>query len=238
MWTDSTLALPDALATVTCSTVAAHPWTPGLGQVTEDGTYLSPANATAWLAGRLSGVPVGHDVTAWLITAPTLAGFITRLTALAAVFPQPLVTQVQRRAATAQTHATTRMQIPATPGGLPAATTLSVSSARRAQNAGAAIQAATDTLPGMGASLDTVTQALASFAAERASALQALSDTLAGLQAATASLWTLSVARDVAAAREALTTDVPQTDAVFALALLFVGEDLSALRALTTETPP
>ena len=134
MWQKKTLT-PTA-ADVICSTIAISPWTPGAGHREDSGLYLSPENAVAVAASRLTGAPAALDITALLFTAPTVAAFADELSTVAAVFPLQQINEVYRRANTAISLAESRMQIPARTGGLPAAAPLSVSTMRAAAGGG------------------------------------------------------------------------------------------------------
>ncbi|EKY2076859.1 hypothetical protein QN113_004448, partial [Cronobacter sakazakii] len=101
MWREAKLAFSDAFSALDCAIVPAHPWIYGIGQQTENGAYLSPANAVAYLAGRLASVADMRDVVIFLVTGQTQDDFIKRLDELTAVFPAPAFTQVSRLARSA-----------------------------------------------------------------------------------------------------------------------------------------
>ncbi|EPN1930840.1 hypothetical protein ACTV70_002385 [Cronobacter dublinensis] len=111
MWREAKLAFSDAFSALDCAIVPAHPWIYGIGQQTENGAYLSPANAVAYLAGRLAGAADVQDVVIFLVTGQTQDDFIQRLDALTEVFPAPAFTQVSRLARSAAELATVRMQL-------------------------------------------------------------------------------------------------------------------------------
>ncbi|EEQ4771452.1 hypothetical protein F3F18_002825 [Escherichia coli] len=50
MWRESVIKIADDMGALACSIVPAHPWVYGLGQNTDSGGYLSPANALGYLA--------------------------------------------------------------------------------------------------------------------------------------------------------------------------------------------
>lgn len=56
MCREAVLAFPDELAANDCPIVTAPPWIYGLGQQTDNGAYLSPVNAVAYLAGKLASL--------------------------------------------------------------------------------------------------------------------------------------------------------------------------------------
>ncbi len=87
-------ALLDSLPALNCSIVAAHPWVYGLGQQTDNGAYLSPANAVVWLGDKLASVTGETDVVILMATGQTHDDFMATLDPLTAVFPAPAFTQV------------------------------------------------------------------------------------------------------------------------------------------------
>lgn len=231
MWRKSLLRIPPNLAPVNCSTVAAHPWAFGVGQTERSGSFLSPANAVNALASRLAGADSNQDVLILLITAKTLAEFITLLTAAAEVFPIPALTQVQRRAKAALSLDVSKMQIPACPGGLPASAPLSVATTRLASGAQALQKAISDTAAGSSSS-EAIGSALAAFKQQRAALLADAKNSLEQLQGASVPIWALSVEGNTQTAIAEMKKDIPDSQAIFSLALLFVGADLAPLRAM------
>ncbi|AJJ64821.1 hypothetical protein [Yersinia aldovae] len=230
MWHKSVLRIPANLAPVNCSTVAVHPWAFGVGQTEKSGSFLSPANAINALASRLAGADSNQDVVAFLITATTLAQFITLLTAAAEVFPIPALTQVQRRAKAALSLNASKMQIPARPGGLPASAPLSVATTRLASGAQALQKAISDTTGG--SSSEAIGSALAAFSQQRAALLAEATSGLEQLQGVSVPVWALSVEGNTQTAIAEMKKDIPDSQAIFSLALLFVGADLAPLRAM------
>ncbi|AIA71403.1 hypothetical protein WCU81_02115 [Pectobacterium atrosepticum] len=232
MWHEKRLAIPANMRPITCSTVVVHPWTFGVGQTVESGVFLSPPNAVNTLAGKLAGTPANHDVVIFMITAPTIEQFITLLTAAAAVFPLPDLTQVQRRARSALSLAVTKMQRPMMAGSLPAAVPLSFSTARSASTAQAMQQAIGQA---SGAGMADIADALAGFAAQRQTLLAAAGETLQQLQGMSVPIWALEVSGSVETALLDMREDIPNPDAVLTLCMMFVGEDLGPLREMVTE---
>ncbi|WP_174634689.1 hypothetical protein [Yersinia thracica] len=230
MWHKSLLRIPPNLAPVNCSTVAVHPWAFGVGQVEKSGSFLSPSNAINALASRLAGADGNQDVLVLLITAKTLAEFITLLTTAAKVFPIPALTQVQRRAKAALSLDTAKMQIPARPGGLPASVPLSVATTRAASGAQALQKAIGDTAAG--SSSAAIGTALAAFKQQRAALLGEAANSLAELQGASVPVWSLSVDGSTQTAIAEMKKDIPDSQAIFSLAIMFVGADLAPLRAM------
>lgn len=229
-WRKSLLRIPPNLAPVNCSTVVAHPWAFGVGQTEKSGSFLSPANAINALAGRLAGASVDQDVLILLITAKTLGEFITLLTAAGDVFPIPALTQVQRRAKAALSLEASKMQIPARPGGLPISAPLSVATTRLASGAQALQKAISDTAAG--SSSEAIGSALTAFSQQRAALLAEAKNSLAQLQAASVPVWSLSVESNTQTAIAEMKKDIPDSQAIFSLAIMFVGDDLAPLRAM------
>lgn len=230
MWRKSLLRIPPNLAPVNCSTVAVHPWAFGVGQTEKSGSFLSPDNAINTLASRLAGAGGNQDVLILLITAKSLTEFITLLTAAANVFPIPALTQVQRRAKAALSLDASKMQIPARPGGLPASVPLSVATTRQASGAQALQKAISDTAAG--SSSAAIGTALAAFKQQRAALLTEAKNSLAQLQGASVPLWSLSVNGSTQTAIAEMKKDTPDSQAIFSLAIMFVGADLAPLRAM------
>lgn len=225
MWVKKKLYLSGDVGNIICSTLAAHPWTPGAGKQERSGLYLSPENAIEFAAKKLAGAPASLDVTALLFSAPTLPAFVGVLATAAEVFPVSQLTQLWRRASSALSLLETRMQLPAIAGGLPAAAALSVSTIRQAGAAQALISAAGGSLPGL-------SDALASFKAQRASLLADAQQQLQQLTGASLDVRAVSSIRNTAGAIREMRDDIPSPDHVFTLCLVFAGEDLSALRGM------
>ncbi|CQJ57431.1 phage-like protein [Yersinia intermedia] len=229
-WHKSTLRIPQNLAPINCSTVAVHPWAFGVGQTERSGSFLSPANAINALASRLAGADSDQDVLILLITAKTLAEFITLLTSAEKVFPIPALTQVQRRAKAALSLDVSKMQIPARPGGLPASAPLSVATTRQASGAQALQKAISDTAAG--SSSEAIGTALAAFKQQRAALLTDAKNSLEQLQGVSVPVWSLSVEGNTQTAIAEMKKDIPDSQAIFSLAIMFVGADLAPLRAM------
>lgn len=225
MWHNKKLVLNGGAAGIICSVLAVHPWTPGAGKQESSGVYLSPENAISWATKKLAGAPSSLDVTAILFSAPTLPAFVSTLAIAADIFPVTQLTQVWRRANSALNLLETRMQIPAAPGDLPAAAALSVPTLRQASAAQALISSAGDSLPGLSG-------AMASFNAQRASLLADAQKQLQQLTGASLAVRAVSTMRNTAGAIKEMRDDIPDPDHVFALCLVFAGEDLSALRGM------
>ncbi|HBM2908077.1 TPA: hypothetical protein LVL19_003584 [Klebsiella michiganensis] len=207
-----------------CSVVSVGPWTPGAGRREQSGSYLSPENAISWLTAKLAGASSDLDVVAMLLTAPTLAAFIAALSQAADVFPLPTLTQIYRRAVTASTLNESRMIKPAVAGGQFVFAPLSLTPARRAASAAGALAAA-----GVSSAIDPAAL-LSNFTARRAELLSQLSREADDIAAKSVQIYAVQSRGDVAGAIREMKENIPNPDHVFSLGLLFVGEDLSALR--------
>lgn len=231
MWRKAVLRMPGNMQALTCSMVPAHPWVYGVGRQETSGSYLSPANAVDYLAGRLAGQGEEISATVFMICANSHTEFMPLVTALAGVLPLPAMSQVQRMAQTAATQAVTRMQLPGKiGGGLPAAVPLSTSAQRLALNAQRIAEAKAGAA--IGSSVGGLQSALAGFAQARQSALDVVSQAMAALQGKSAPAWVFTAKGAAASVGAAMKKDIPHQDAVFTLAVLFVGKDLEQLEAM------
>lgn len=231
MWRKSTLSIPDNMSGLTCSVLPVHPWLYGVGQAAGDVNYLSPANATEYLAKKLESVSEETSVVVHMLNAPTHSEFMGLLTNYASVLPLPVIAQVKRRAEEAARLAITKMQIPAKLSGeLPTAVPLSTATNRLAVNAqriaAAKVEAAT------GASAAGLLSALKDFASTRGSALSAAADALTALKGKTSPAWVFTAKGNGAYLAGELRKNIPNQDSVFTLATLFSGADLSTLEAM------
>ncbi|EOY4357694.1 hypothetical protein ACP51C_002583 [Cronobacter sakazakii] len=231
MWREAKLAFSDAFAALDCAIVPAHPWLYGVGQQTDNGAYLSPANAVAYLAGKLASAPGEQDVVILLTTGTTQADFISRLEGLTQVFPAPAFTQVSRLARSAAELATVRMQLPAKgAGGLPAALPLSVPTSRAVMNARAVANARQQAGAGIG--MAGIKSALTGFTAQRASLLSELADGLTQLTAKSARAWVFTAKGDAATLTRELMQNIPQQSAVFSAAIMLAGNNLDGIKGM------
>jgi len=230
VWRKAVLRMPGDMQALTCSMVPAHPWVYGVGRQEASGSYLSPANAVDYLAGKLAGQGAEITATVFMICANSHAEFMPLVASLSGVLPLPALNQVQRMAQTAATQAVTRMQLPGKMGGgLPAAV-LSTSAQRLALNAQRIAEAKAGAA--LGASVGGLQSALAGFAEARQSALAMVSDAMTALQGKSAPAWVFTAKGAAASVGAAMKKDVPHQDAVFTLAVLFVGKDLGQLEAM------
>lgn len=228
MWREAVLAFPDDMAAITCSIVPAHPWVYGLGQQTDNGAFLSPVNAVSWLAGKLASMGGDADLTVFMVCGDSHDAFMQSLELLTSVFPAPAFTQVARLAHSSAQLNTVKMQLPAKGlNSLPPSLPLSVPTSRAAMNALRTAKAQLEA--SAGSSLDGLKARLGEFAAEHASLLEGISAGLEDLKAKSAPAWVFSSRGDVSTAATELVKNIPQPSAIYTVAMMFIGDDLSSL---------
>lgn len=234
MWRESVIKIADDMAALSCSIIPAHPWVYGLGQSTDSGAYLSPANALGYLAGKLAASGDSGDVIVMMIAENTHDVFMKALTGLATVFPAPVFTQVSRMAAAAAELSTVKMQLPSKVSSLPVTAPLSVTTNRLAVNAqrvaAAQLAAAAPT------STTGLQSQIAGFIKERAGLLSSLSESLDELKGASASAWSFSFSGNHVVAAAELLKDIPQATAVHTAAMMFIGDSLADLGKMINES--
>lgn len=227
MWRESVIKIADNMAALSCSIVPAHPWVYGLGQITDSGGYLSPANALGYLANKLTASHASGDVIVIMIAENTHDIFMQALNQLVTVFPAPVFNQVKRMATAAAELSTVKMQLPSKVNALPVVAPLSVSTNRLALNAqrvaAAQLEAAAST------SITGLKSQIAGFIQERAGLLSSLSQSLDDLKGASARAWTFSFTGNHSTAAAELIKGIPQTTAVHTAAMMFIGDSLADL---------
>jgi len=234
MWRKATLSIGQNMGALACSVLPVHPWIYGVGQEAGDGSYLSPKNATEHLASKLEGAGEETSAVVFMVCATTHADFMKNLAAFSSVLPLPVFSQVTRRAQEAATLAITKMQIPGKAlGGLPAAVPLSTATNRLAMNAQRIAQAKVEAATG--ASVGGLVSALSDFATARSSALSGVSQALADLQGKIAPAWVFRAKGSPAFIASEMRKNIPQQDAIFTLATLFSGPDLSPLEGMIND---
>ncbi|ENM1946052.1 hypothetical protein [Citrobacter braakii] len=233
MWRESVVKIADDMGALACSIVPAHPWVYGLGQNTDSGGYLSPANAMGYLAKKLLSGGGSGDVIVMMVAENTHDAFMQGLNKLSTVFPAPVFTQVSRMASAAAELSTVKMQLPVKSDVLPASAPLSVSTNRLALNAqrvaAAQLAAAVSTT-----TIDLENQ-VTGFIQERAGLLASLSQGLDDLKAASANIFSFSYSGSYAVAAAELLKGIPQTTAVHTAAMMFIGDSLSDLEKMLHE---
>ncbi|EEH7657289.1 hypothetical protein G3J37_004367 [Salmonella enterica] len=233
MWRESVVKIADDMGALACSIVPAHPWVYGLGQNTDSGGYLSPANAMGYLAKKLLSGGGSGDVIVMMVAENTHDAFMQGLNKLSTVFPAPVFTQVSRMAAAAAELSTVKMQLPVKDDVLPASAPLSVSTNRLALNAQRVAAAQ------LAAAVSTTTTDLKNqvtgFIQERAGLLSSLSQGLEDLKAASANIFSFSYSGSYAVAAAELLKGIPQTTVVHTAAMMFIGGSLSDLGKMLHE---
>lgn len=228
MWRKAKIAFSDDMAALSCSVVSAHPWVYGLGRQTENGAYLSPVNAVSWLAAKAGSMGGDADIMVFMICGDSHDGFMQSLVQLTDVFPAPAFTQVARLAQSSAVLNTVKMQLPAKGlNSLPPSLPLSVPTSRAALNA--MRTAAAQLEASAGSSLAGLKSQLGQFAADHASLLNGISDGLESLKAKAAPAWVFSSRGDTATAAAELVKNIPQPSAVYTVAMMLVGKDLTSL---------
>lgn len=230
-WREADLIYGDALPTLNCSMVPAHPYVFGLGQETANGNYLSPVNACQYLAGKLASTGGTADTIVMMVSSSVHSDFMSSLNALADVFPVPALGQVARLAQSSATLAVDRMQLPNKPRNvLPEPVVLSVATDRTAGASAAIAKARNDAASVI--NFDAISNAMNGFAeACQQIADQAAADA-AAISAKSARIWAFSLSGELATAASEIIKNVPDAAAGYTAAMLFVAPDLSALKAM------
>lgn len=208
----------------------AHPFVYGLGQKNESGSYLSPTNAITHIAKKLAGT-AETDIVVMMVCAKTQPEFMSLLQQFSTVFPLPVFSQVERMAKTAANLQTTKMQLPGKPfGGLPKPQTLSTSTSRASINAQLIEQAKASA--GSASGIDAMKSAMSGFKSARENALNAINNHLTDLLGKSVTIWSFTGKGSGDYLAEQLQKNIPEPDAIFTLATLFAGSELSALKGM------
>lgn len=229
MWKKSDVRLGKNIQVGNVSIVAAHPWVYGLGQQTDNGVYLSPANAVAWLAQKLASLTERADVVIFMVAGQSHDEFMANLDPLTAVFPAPVFTQVSRLARSAAELATIKMQIPAkAANGLPEPVPLSVPTTRIMSSAAAVASAAA---PGS-LSLSGLKASLEDFTIQRAGLMSGIADAAGELAGKSASAWVFTATGNGTGMVKEMLTDIPAVSSIYTAAIMLAGSDLSSIREM------
>ncbi|SFN70181.1 hypothetical protein [Xenorhabdus japonica] len=235
MWQRKTLQLSPALSGISATIMSVHPFIYGTGQQTDSGSYLSPTNAIDYLAKKITGAGNINSLVI-MICAKTHDEFMQHLTQFSSVLPLPAFAQVKRMAKTAESLTTTKMQLPGQQGGgLPLPQPLSTATSRLAVNAQRIEQAKAQA--SAGSSLAGLKSQLSGFTTARQNALQKVTDALSGIRDKSASVWTFSGKGDGTHLAEKLRQNIPEPDAVYTLATLFIGDDIRPLERMLHHEP-
>ncbi|MDC9595765.1 hypothetical protein PSI14_02500 [Xenorhabdus sp. XENO-2] len=234
-WQRKTLQLSPALSGLSAAIVPVHPFLYGVGQQADSGSYLSPTNAIHYLSNKLMGAG-NLNAVVLMICAKTHDEFMQNLMQFSSVLPLPVFSQVTRMAKTAESLTTTKMQLPGKlSGGLPLPQLLSTTTSRLAVNAQLIAKAKAQA--GAGSSIAGLKSQLTALTAARQSALQQVTDAISGLAGKSATVWAFSGKGNGAHVAEKLRKNIPEPDAVYTLAILFAGDDLSPLERMLSHEP-
>lgn len=215
---------------LTCSMVAAHPFVYGLGQKTDTGCYLSPTNAINHIAKKLAGAGE-TDIIVMMVCAKSQVEFLSLLQLFSSVFPLPVFSQVERMAKTAANLQVTKMQLPGKQfGGLPKPQALSTSTSRATINAQLIEQAKNSA--GSASGIDAMKSAMSGFKSARESVLKDIGNKLTDLLGKSVVIWSFTGKGTGDYLSERLKKDIPEPDAIFTLATLFAGSELSSLKGM------
>lgn len=233
MWKQSDVRFSEALQSVACSVIPAHPWVFGLGQETGNGMYLSPDNAVSFLAQQLASTGDTSDVVIFLITGTGHDDFMQSLGALVDVLPIPAMTQVKRLAQSAAALLSERMLIPSPAAALASAVPFSTPTTRAALNAMRVAEAQAQAASGF--NLAGAKAALADFIRERTGILDEVASGLDALKTKSARAWTFTAQGDITTTLRSMMKGIPAASAVHCAAVMIVGENLDGLRGMIHE---
>lgn len=233
-WHKKSLRMSASMQQITCSILTAHPFIYGLGLKTNTGSYLSPENAIEYIANKLAGTGQA-SVLVLMVTGKTFAEFMQVLSAFSAVFPLPVFSLVERMARTAETLAATKMQIPGKiAGGLPLPQALSTTTSRMASNS-QLIEAA-KAAASQPSGLDSMKSALSDFSKQKDNTLKQMNDALNGVLGKSTTVWAFSGTDDATILAEEMRKNIPDPDAVYTLATLFAGDEITVLTRMLNDT--
>lgn len=237
MWREAKLAFNDNVAAINCTVVPAHPWIYGLGQQTENGSYLSPANAISYLAEKLVGMGGRTDVVIMMVAGQTHDSFINSLNQLVDIFPAPAFTQVKRLAISAAELAMAKMQIPARySAGLADALPLSVPTSRTAL-AAAAVKKAQEEAAAV-VDIGAIKKQLDDFTRLRNGLLGDIASGLADLQGKSARAWVFTASGDLTTTTLDLVKGIPLQSAVYTAAMMLTGDNLDGIKGMIHDIEP
>ncbi|HHG1749011.1 TPA: hypothetical protein ACPUQ4_001783 [Klebsiella pneumoniae] len=232
-WIYADIAFREDISQLGCSVVAAHPWIYGIGQQTENGSYLSPGNAVNYLSGILSGVNQASEVVIFLVCGNNHDDFMQNLGAFTAILPFPALIQVKRLAQSAADLEHEKMLIPAAAMAFPASMPLSTLTTRAALNAQRVAEAQTQAASGF--SLKSAKAVLADFIQERGNILSEVANSLESLKGKSARAWAFTAQGDITTTLRTMVKDIPAASAVHCAAVMMVGENLAGLREMIHE---
>lgn len=237
MWREAKIAFSDAIASVSCSVIPAHPWVYGLGQQTENGAYLSPVNAISYLAEKLAGTGGNAEVVIMMVAGQTHDSFMNSLNQLVDVFPSPAFTQVKRLAQSTAELALERMQIPAKyTAGVADVLPLSIPTSRAALAAAAVKKAQEEAAAAV--DIGALKKQLDDFSRLRDSLLGEISGSLEELQGKSARAWVFTGSGDLATTLLELVKGIPLQSAVYSAAMMLTGDNLDGIKGMIHDLEP
>lgn len=237
MWREARIAFSDSVGALNCSVIPAHPWIYGLGQQTENGTYLSPANAVSYLAEKLAGTSGNADVVIMMVAGQTHDSFMKNLNPLVEVFPSPAFSQVKRLALSSAELAMEKMQIPAKyNAGLADALPLSVPTSRAALAAAAVKKAQEEAAATV--DIGALKEQLEDFSRQRDSLLGDIAGSLEELQGKSARAWVFTGSGDLATTLLDLVKGIPLPSAVYSAAMMLTGDNLDGIKGMIHDLEP
>ncbi|WP_058959478.1 hypothetical protein [Type-E symbiont of Plautia stali] len=233
-WSEMNLAFSGTMPPMNCSVETAHPWVYELGKSAESGSYLSPANAIAWVADKVRSAVSGAEVVALMVTGDSATDFTKRIGELADVMPFPSLKQVQRIALSSAQLAVEKMQIPAPlSGGLSGAVPFSVETARTALNAGVMQDAVNAAAAGF--DMDELKGALDSFFEKRSQLISEILSGLDELKGKSARVWAFSASGNLATIAVEMLKNIPDASMVHSAVILLTGDNLEPIRGMLSE---
>jgi hypothetical protein len=237
VWREAMIKFTDDVNALTCSVIPAHPWVYGLGQQTENGTYLSPANAVSYLTEKLRRMSGTADVIIMMVAGQTHDSFINELNRLVEVFPAPALTQVKRLALSAAELAIEKMQIPAMyDSGMPGALPLSVPTSRKALSAAVVKKAQEEAASGV--DIDALKKQLDEFIHLRDGLLDGIAGELSELQGKCARVWVFTASGNVSTTLLEMVKGIPLLTAVHSAALMLIGDNLDGIKGMIHDIEP
>lgn len=234
VWKYRKVALSGDIAQINCGISTVHPYLYGVGQQTDSGNYLSPVNALTFLSRQLVKAGDYSEAIIFLISGDSEADFISQLKSVTNVLPVPSLTQIKRLAESSAQLAIEKMIIPAPINtALSSSAPLSVASMRSALNALAVKRAQDDA--GGSFSLEQLKQSVAGFSDLRDGMLSDIAADFEELRGKSANVWVFSGQGNVINSVGGMMKNIPQATSVHSAAVMFMGDDLTAIRGMIHE---
>lgn len=233
-WEQKRIQFTGTLPQIVCSQLTAQPYSYGVGQQTQAGSWLSTVNAVAWLSQKLAKMGGEGELLIMMVCGTTENSYISALTSFSGVMPLPDISRSLTQATANVRLQAERMLIPAeADSGMPAASPLLFATARQAQAAGDILQALNDvSLP---VSQESMQTELAAFADMRDSAIADITQEFDDLTQKSATAWVFSGSGLYSQLAAEMLKNIPEQTAVQVAATMFAGADLNALMGLIHE---